>query len=37
MYITLEEARALYKQGGPARTVTLRAYKEEEIINDFTL
>lgn len=37
MYITLEEARALYKQGGPARTVALRAYKEEEIINDFTL
>lgn len=35
--ITLEEARKLYKQGGMAKEIALRTYKEEEIVNDYTL
>ena len=35
--ITLEEARELYKQGGMAKEIALRAYSEKEIVNDYTL
>ena len=35
--ITLEEARELYKQGGIAKEIALRAYTEKEIVNDYTL
>lgn len=35
--ITLEEARKLYKQGGMAKEIALRAYSEKEIVNDYTL
>ena len=37
MDITLIEARELYKQGGLAKEVALRAFPEEEIVNDYTL
>lgn len=37
MNITLTEARELYKQGGLAKEVALRAFPEEEIVNDYTL
>lgn len=37
MNITLIEARELYKQRGLAREVALRAFPEEEIVNDYTL
>lgn len=37
MDITLTEARELYKQGGLAKEIALRAFTEEEIINDYTL
>ena len=35
--ITLKEARELYKQGGMAKEIALRAYSEKEIVNDYTL
>ena len=35
--ITLEEARELYKQGAMAKEIALRAYPEEEILNDYSL
>lgn len=35
--ITIEEARELYKQGSFAKEVALRAFPEEEILNDYTL
>lgn len=37
MNITLTEARELYRQGGLAKEVALRAFPEEEIVNDYTL
>ena len=37
MDITLIEARELYRQGGLAKEVALRAFPEEEIVNDYTL
>lgn len=37
MNITLTEARELYKQGGLAREIALRAFSEEQIVNDYTL
>lgn len=36
MILTIEEARALYAQGGMAREVALRTYSEGEILNDYT-
>lgn len=36
MDITLTEARELYKQGGLAKEIALRAFPEEEIVNDYT-
>ena len=35
--ITLKEARELYKQGGMAKEIALRAYSEKEIVNNYTL
>ena len=37
MDITLIEARELYKQGGLAREIALRAFSEKQIMNDYTL
>lgn len=37
MNITLTEARELYRLGGLAKEIALRAFPEEEIINDYTL
>lgn len=37
MNITLIEARELYKQGGLAKEIALRAFPEKEIVNDYTL
>lgn len=35
--ITLEEARELYNQGSLAKKIALRAFPEEEIVNDYKL
>lgn len=35
--MTLTEARALYRLGGLAKEIALRAFSEKEIINDYTL
>lgn len=37
MEINLEEARELYKLGGSAREIALRAFSKGEILNDYTL